>query len=77
MTLFGDGFDAEDAFTIGGAMGFAEESMKAEEEGLFDEQEGFWCGGDAHARVRTNPEAEHQHVPRLARVFPRGEFVLV
>jgi enoyl-CoA hydratase/carnithine racemase len=39
MSIFGDGFDAEDAFTIGGAMGFAEESMQAEEEGLKDDPE--------------------------------------
>lgn len=39
MSMFDDGFDAEDAFTIGGAMGFAEESMQAEEEGLHDDPE--------------------------------------
>jgi len=32
MSLFDDGFDAEDATILGGAMGFAEESMRAEEE---------------------------------------------
>lgn len=32
MSIFDDGFDAEDATILGGAMGFAEESMKAEEE---------------------------------------------
>jgi hypothetical protein len=32
MSLFDDGFDVEDATILGGAMGFAEESMKAEEE---------------------------------------------
>ena len=33
MGIFDDGFDAEDACILGGAMGFAEESMRAEEEG--------------------------------------------
>ena len=37
MSIFDDGFDTGDALAIGGAMGFAEESMRAEEEGLFDE----------------------------------------
>ncbi len=39
MSIFDDGFDAEDAATIGGAMGFAEESMRIEDEGLFEEPE--------------------------------------
>jgi hypothetical protein len=32
MSIFDDGFDAEDACVLGGTMGFAEESMRAEEE---------------------------------------------
>lgn len=32
MNIFDDGFDAEDACILGGVMGFAEESMRAEEE---------------------------------------------
>lgn len=39
MGIFDDGFDAEDATILGGAMGFAEESMRAEEEGLNEEPE--------------------------------------
>lgn len=31
MSIFDGGFDAEDACILGGAMGFAEESMRAEE----------------------------------------------
>lgn len=37
--MFDDGFDAEDATILGGAMGFAEESMRAEEEGLNEDAE--------------------------------------
>jgi hypothetical protein len=33
MNIFDDGFDAEDACILGGILGFAEESMQAEEEG--------------------------------------------
>lgn len=32
MSIFDDGFDAEDAAYLGGAIGFAEESIRAEEE---------------------------------------------
>jgi hypothetical protein len=32
MNIFDDGFDAEDAAYLGGAIGFAEESIRAEEE---------------------------------------------
>ena len=34
MSIFDDGFDAEDALVLGGTIGFAEESIKSEEEGL-------------------------------------------
>jgi len=34
MSIFDDGFDAEDACILGGIVGFAEESIRVEEEGL-------------------------------------------
>ena len=39
MSIFDDGFDAEDATILGGIMGFAEESIRAEEESLDEEPE--------------------------------------
>ena len=39
MTIFDDGFDIEDAAYLGGAIGFAEESIRAEEEEPNEEPE--------------------------------------
>lgn len=61
MSIFDDGFDAEDAFTLGAAIGFAEESMQAEEEGLDEKSEPIKLpekvgSVDLHIFRNTNPE---------------------
>src|SRR3972149_6828129 len=64
MTLFDGDFDAGDAISLGAVVGFAEESIQAEEEGELDPLDGIdWSSddikytyADLKRLAKTNPD---------------------